>query len=53
MTLALLVILMLLAAGGLAVGGVYLLAGVAWAMLSASLVLLALAVLLRMGMTDE
>lgn len=53
MTLALFVSLLLLLAGGLAVGGVYLLLGLAWAMLAAAAVLLGFAIVLRMGMTPN
>lgn len=50
MTPALLVILLLVMAAGLAVAGVHLLAGAAWAMLAAAVILTAFAVLLRLGM---
>jgi len=53
MTLALLVILLLLIASGLAVGGIYLLVGLAWAMIAAAVALAAFAILLRMGMTPN
>lgn len=51
MRLALLVIAILLIAGGLAVGGVFLLVGPGWAMLAAAAVLVGYAWLLRMGLT--
>jgi hypothetical protein len=49
-TLPLIIIAMLLLAGGLAIGGVYLLTSPAWAMLAAAVVLLGYAIVLRAGL---
>jgi len=46
-----LIVALLLLAAGLAVGGVYLLAGEAWAMLAAAVILVAFAVVLCRSLT--
>lgn len=53
MRLALLIVLLLLAAAGLATAGVYLLAGLPWALLTGAAVLVAFAAFLRMGLSVD
>lgn len=53
MNLALIVVVMLLLAAGLATGGAYVLWGIGVSMLAAAAALVALAVALRLGMTPR